>query len=37
VISQVLMAFVGLYFLTVQGRLLGLMYFAKREKIGWFN
>jgi hypothetical protein len=28
---------IGLYFLTVQGRLLGLMYYANRQKLGWFN
>lgn len=34
---DLLMAGVGLYFLTVQGRLLGLMYYAKRDKLGWFG
>lgn len=28
---------VWLYLLTVQGRLLGLMYYARREKLGWFS
>lgn len=37
ILSLAFTTFVGLYFLTVQGRLLGLMYFSKREKIGWFN
>jgi hypothetical protein len=36
-LSLAFTTFVELYFLTVKGRLLGLMYFAKREKIGWFN
>jgi hypothetical protein len=27
----------GLYFLTVQGRLLGLMYYARRDRLGWFH
>lgn len=30
-------AVLGLYFLIVQMRMLGLMYFARREDIGWFN
>jgi hypothetical protein len=37
VVPQLIAAFVFLYFLTVQMRLLGLMYFAKRQKIGWFS
>lgn len=36
-LPDLFMAGVGLYFLTVQGRLLGLMYYAKRDKIGWFS
>ena len=27
----------GIYFLIVQMRLLGLMYYAKRDKLGWFS
>jgi len=30
-------SFVSLYFLTVMGRMLGLMYFAKHERLGWFQ
>jgi hypothetical protein len=37
VIPELIAAGIGLYFLTVQGRMLGLMYFAKRQKLGWFN
>jgi hypothetical protein len=36
-LPDLIMAGVGLYFLTVQGRLLGLMYYAKRDKLGWFG
>jgi hypothetical protein len=37
VLPGLIMAGIGLYFLTVQGRLLGLMYYAKRDKLGWFG
>jgi hypothetical protein len=37
VIPELIAAGIGLYFLTVQARMLGLMYFAKRQKLGWFN
>jgi hypothetical protein len=37
VVPLLITAGVGLYFLTVQGRMLGLMYFAKRHKLGWFS
>lgn len=30
-------ALLGLYFLIVQMRMLGLMYYARREELGWFN
>lgn len=30
-------ALLGLYFLIVQMRMLGLMYYARREDLGWFN
>ncbi|WP_040549895.1 FHA domain-containing protein [Pedosphaera parvula] len=30
-------SFVGLYFLTVECRVLGLLYYANKQKIGWFN
>lgn len=36
-VPDLITAGVGLYFLTVQGRMLGLMYYAKRDKLGWFN
>jgi hypothetical protein len=37
VLPKLITACVVLYFLTVQGRMLGLMYYAKRHKLGWFN
>jgi len=37
VLPDLIVAGVGLYFLTLQGRALGLMYYAKREKLGWFS
>ena len=37
VIPDLIAAGIGLYLLTVQGRLLGLMYFSKRHKLGWFS
>ena len=37
VLPNLVAAGLGLYFLTVQGRLLGLMYYAKREHLGWFQ
>ena len=37
VLPELITAAVVLYFLTVQGRMLGLMYYAKRHKLGWFN
>jgi hypothetical protein len=37
VLPDLIIAGVGLYFLTLQGRMLGLMYYAKREKLGWFS
>ncbi len=36
-LSALIIAAISLYFLTVQGRLLGLMYYARREKLGWFS
>jgi len=36
-LPDLIAAGIGLYFLTVQGRMLGLMYYAKRDKLGWFN
>jgi hypothetical protein len=37
VLPDLIIAGVGLYFLTLQGRMLGLMYYAKRERLGWFS
>ena len=37
VLPNLVAAGLGLYFLTVQGRLLGLMYYAKRDRLGWFH
>jgi hypothetical protein len=37
VLPKLITAAIVLYFLTVQGRILGLMYYAKRHKLGWFN
>jgi hypothetical protein len=37
VLPDLILAGFGLYFLTLQGRLLGLMYYAKRDRLGWFN
>jgi len=34
---SVVSSFLGLYLLTVEMRLLGLMYLAKKEELGWFN
>jgi hypothetical protein len=36
-LPDLIIAGFGLYFLTLQGRMLGLMYYARREKLGWFN
>lgn len=36
-VPDLIVAGIGLYFLTVQGRLLGLMYYAKRDRLGWFS
>jgi hypothetical protein len=36
VLAHLLAAAFALYFLTVQSRLLGLMYFANRDRLGWF-
>ena len=37
VAPDLIIAGIGLYFLTVQGRMLGLMYYARRDKLGWFT
>lgn len=37
VLPHIVAAGFGLYFLIVQSRLLGLMYYAKRSQLGWFN
>ena len=36
-LPNLIIAAIGLYFLTLQGRMLGLMYYAKRDKLGWFS
>jgi hypothetical protein len=37
VLPTLLASGLNLYLLTVQGRMLGLMYYANRQKLGWFN
>ena len=37
VLPHLIAAGMGLYFLIVQARMLGLMYCAKREQLGWFS
>ncbi len=37
VVPSLIGMFFGLYFLTVLMRLLGLMYYAKRDKLGWLG
>lgn len=36
-LPDLIIAGIGLYFLTLLGRVLGLMYYAKRDKLGWFG
>lgn len=36
-LSDVISEFIGLYLLTVEMRILGLMYWTKKEKLGWFR
>jgi hypothetical protein len=37
VLPDLISAAFGLYFFTVEMRMLGLMYFAKRDRLGWFG
>ena len=37
VLPSVLSYFLGLYFLTVEMRILGLLYWARRHELGWFR
>jgi hypothetical protein len=30
-------SFIGLYFLTVECRILGILYFCNKQKFGWFR
>ncbi len=36
-VPNLIVGFLSLYFLTVQMRVLGLMYHANREHLGWFK
>jgi glucan phosphoethanolaminetransferase (alkaline phosphatase superfamily) len=36
-LPSVLSSFLGLYFLTVEVRILGLLYWTKRRELGWFR
>jgi hypothetical protein len=37
VVPFIITGFLALYFLTVQMRVLGLMYYCNREQLGWFK
>lgn len=37
VIPSMISSFIGLYFLTVQCRILGLLYYTNKPKLGWFK
>ena len=37
VLTELVISLVSLYLFTVQMRLLGLMYYARRNELGWFN
>jgi hypothetical protein len=37
IVPELVASFVWLYLLIVQMRLLGLMYYAKRDRLGWFH
>ncbi len=36
-VPDIISSFVGIYFLTVQCRILGLLYFTNRPTLGWFK
>jgi hypothetical protein len=37
IVPYVISGFVGLYLLTVLTRILGLLYLAKKNELGWFS
>lgn len=37
VLSTLIISFLSLYFTTVQMRILGLLYFTNKDRLGWFN
>lgn len=37
IVPAIISGFLGLYFLTVEMRILGLMYFAKKDRFGWLT
>jgi hypothetical protein len=37
VVPTLISSFIGLYFLTVECRMLGLLYYTNKHKLGWFN
>jgi hypothetical protein len=36
-VPDIISSFVGIYFLTVQCRILGLLYLTNRQRLGWFK
>jgi FHA domain len=37
IIPDIISSFIGLYFLTVQCRILGLLYLSNKQRLGWFK
>jgi hypothetical protein len=37
ILASVIFGFAGLYLLTVEMRILGLLYLANKDRLGWFN
>ncbi|HZQ46278.1 MAG TPA: hypothetical protein VFC07_04645, partial [Verrucomicrobiae bacterium] len=37
IVPDIISSFIGLYFLTVQCRILGLLYFTNKPRLGWFK
>jgi len=37
VISSLVVSFLSLYFTTLQMRILGILYFTNKDRLGWFN
>jgi hypothetical protein len=35
-VPTIITGFVALYFLTVEMRILGLLYYANQRRLGWF-